>query len=333
MNSGPEAISVVIPNYNGRQYLAPLLASLKAQSLRPSEIWVVDDASTDDSVAFLKSKYPEVQVLVNETNSGFAVTANRGLQAARSPLIALLNNDTVLDADWVHEASQPFQDPEVGVVATRIIYHDTPELVDSAGDLYLSVGIALKRGSRGRVEELDTAGQPVFSACAAAAMYRRQALEGVGVFDERLEAYYEDVDLGFRLQRAGYRCDYAHQAVCRHHVSASYRPSSWRFHFLSSRNAELVFWSNLPLGLLICYLPGHLLFLVAHWLDKARQGHGLAFLAGKAAFLGKAAIVLSKRRQMNELARLPPGSLENRIARNSFSLLREARRGPVNSKQ
>ncbi|MBI2190825.1 MAG: glycosyltransferase family 2 protein [Planctomycetes bacterium] len=325
-------LSVVIPNYNGGAYLGPLMESLRAQSLPPAEIWVVDDASTDDSVSLLRSRFPHVRLLINEKNFGFAVTANRGLRAAQCPLVALLNNDTVIDAQWSLEAIRPLEDPSVGSVATRIVFYENPDILDSAGDIYLPGGIALKRGSHRRAEDLPAEGDSVFSACAAAAVYRQDALAQTGLLDECFEAYYEDVDLGFRLQHAGWRCVYAPAAVCCHHVSASYRPASRRFHFLSSRNSEVVFWSNLPAGLLLRCLPEHALLLSAQWLDKMLHGHGLAFLAGKLAFLGRIGLVRTKRKEVRRLSKLTDREIEARMAPRPFRLLLDAykaRRHPL----
>src|SRR5262245_40639871 len=112
------AASVVIPNYNGLRFLPRLMASLTEQSRSDFEIIVVDDCSEDGSAGYLKTQWPAVRVIQNARNRGFAGSANAGINAGSAPIVALLNNDTHVDRDWMAEALAAFEGERVGAVAS-----------------------------------------------------------------------------------------------------------------------------------------------------------------------------------------------------------------------
>ncbi|MFQ5430672.1 MAG: glycosyltransferase family 2 protein [Phycisphaerae bacterium] len=312
--------TVVIPNYNGMPYLPHLMGSLAAQSDRRLGILVVDDASSDDSVAYLRGQWPDANVIRNERNLGFAGSCNRGLSGAKTPFVVLLNNDTHVDADWLAEGLRPFDADDIGSVASLVLLADGPDRVDTAGDLYSVAGGAVKRGHRlprGAAEKLPRA---CFSPSAASAFYRLEALKRVGGLDDRFESYYEDVDLGFRLAWAGYRCVFAPASVCYHHLSASYDPKGWRYHFNSARNAEIVWQAHMPATLRRKYHAAHLLFLLMQAMNKARQGCLRPYLAGKWAVLRHRRHIAEKRAADRRLARVGPRDIEALLVRDWWKL-------------
>lgn len=208
--------SAVVPAWNGRSWLPGLLASLAAQELPLDEVVVVDNGSVDGTAAWLAQEHPDVVVLRHERNTGFAAAANRGIAASRGTFVALVNTDVVLAGDWHGRlAARLRADPGLGAVASKMVRLDDPGVIDDAGDRLRRDGVCEQRG-RGRPDDgrFDAPGE-VFAACAGAALYRRAAVAGVGGFDERLFSYLEDVDLGLRLQLAGWRCGYE-PAVARH---------------------------------------------------------------------------------------------------------------------
>jgi hypothetical protein len=214
-------LSIVIVNWNGRQHLARCLPSLLAQSYRDFEIILVDNASTDGSAAFVREHYPQVRLLENERNLGFAAPNNQAIRAARGPYIVTLNNDTRLPPGWLQalvEAAQAH--PEMGAFASLIVFDDRRTMIDSAG---LSVTLA-GMGCQNRMgEDARRVTQPeeVFGACAAAALYRRALLDDVGLFDEDYFAYYEDVDLAWRARLLGWRAMLVPEAQAYHVHSAT----------------------------------------------------------------------------------------------------------------
>jgi GT2 family glycosyltransferase len=207
--TGPPAVSVVIPNWNGRHWLAGCLNSVAAQTLTAHEVIVVDNGSTDGSVQELSVSHPEVRVVALAHNTGFAFAANRGVEAARGELIALLNTDIVLEGDWLARMIAAIgHTPGVASVAGKMLSLSEPERIYDAGDVLRRDGACEQRG-RFMLDDgrFDAPGE-VFGACAGAALYRRQALLSVGGFDERFFAYLEDVDLALRLRLAGWSCRY-----------------------------------------------------------------------------------------------------------------------------
>ncbi len=202
--------SIVIPTYNGRAFLETCLGSvvrnLPAGRTWATEVIVVDDASTDDTVPWVATHYPQVRLVCRPGNGGFCAAANAGLSAARGHFIQLLNNDTEVTPGWLEAGLAPFADPTVGSVAPLVLVRSDPGRVDSAGDAYTLAGWPTKRGhGQPAADWTDRPLEDVFAASGSSAFYRAAAIRQVGGFDPLLGSYYEDVDLGFRLRWAGYR--------------------------------------------------------------------------------------------------------------------------------
>jgi hypothetical protein len=306
---------VIIPTFNGRPLLESCLPSVLAAAQRAglaSEIIVVDDASTDDTVPWLRRTHPQVKVVARASNGGFARAANAGILAADAEWVALVNNDVVLDADWVLRLFEREPAADVGAMATRILSRDAPDLFYSAGDGYATCGLAIQR-LRGQPVAADDRRPECFSACAAAAVYRSSALARCGLFRESLGAHYEDVDLGFRLNLAGYRCIYMPQAVSWHFGGSSYGRRSWTVTYRSARNREIVFWGNMPLRLLIRYLPEHLAAHLLLVLWSVPRGDALPRAAGTVAGLLRIGEILRLRRDARRLRTLDPADLRRRL--------------------
>ncbi|MDW8396809.1 MAG: glycosyltransferase family 2 protein [Anaerolineae bacterium] len=214
-------ISVVIPNWNGAPHLPVCLNALRRQTLPPFEVVVVDNASTDASRALIAADYPEVRLIALPRNLRFAGACNVGIRATSGEAVALLNNDTEADPRWLENVARCFAEhPDAGFVASKLRLFDRREYLHSAGDFYSRRGVPGNRGVWQKDEgQFD---QPyVFGACGAAAVYKRQMLDHIGLLDERFEFSCEDVDLAWRAQLAGYRCAFAHDAIVYHKLSAT----------------------------------------------------------------------------------------------------------------
>lgn len=303
-------VTVVIPNYNGIRYLPHLMASLTSQSDDRLQVVIVDDRSADESVEYLRDAWPTMTVVCNERNLGFAGSCNVGMRSAMTPYVALLNNDTHVDECWLAEAIKPFDEPRVGAVASLVLLAEPPHLIDTAGDIYSVAGGAVKRNHLEPRESVAGLPRRVFSPCGASAFYRREAVAEAGYLDERFVSYYEDVDLGFRLGWAGYRCVFAPESICYHHLSSSYSPSGWSYHFNSARNAELVWWSHMSPRLLRKHFLSHLLFLALQGLAEARRGRIASFVAGKWTVLRYVSHIRAKRAADERLARVADNEIE-----------------------
>jgi len=249
------SVSVIVANWNGRHHLARCLPSLRAQTYHDFEVVVVDNGSTDDSVTWLAQEYPDVRVLWNPRNLGFAVANNQAIRATESPYLVTLNNDTVAAKEWLAELVAAVEsDAAVGMVASQMLLVHAPGVIDSAGIEVDWTGTAWQRR---RGESADEARDPeeVFGPCAGAALYRRTMLQEIGLFDECFFAYYEDVDLAWRAQNAGWRCLYVPRARVDHVHSATGGQDLSRKRYLIGRNKVWTMIKNYPAARLAVTWP------------------------------------------------------------------------------
>jgi len=210
-------VTVVIPTLNARGLLADALASLERQTLR-AQVVVVDNASTDGTAELLQERFPQVRVLRNETNLGFGRAINRvGLELAGDVLV-LVNNDVVCEPRFLELLCEPFADPAVGAVAGVLL--QSSGRIDSAG-VELDTTLQSYDYLWNRPPEALAGGRNPVGPCGGAAAYRLSAYRALGGFDERLFAYWEDVDLALRLHRAGWRCVLAPGARAEHRHGAT----------------------------------------------------------------------------------------------------------------
>jgi GT2 family glycosyltransferase len=245
-------VTVVIPNWNGLCHLPECLASLAAQSFTDFDTLLVDNASTDEGVAWVRKQHPEVSVLELEDNGGFAKAVNTGIRASESQYVALLNNDTAVDRGWL-EALVLALDQRLGYeyAASKIVMYSRPDHLNGAGDMWSRRGMtAVNRGygqPASRYEEMER----VFGACAGAALYRRTLFNEVGLFDEDFFLMHEDTDFNLRCLMAGKRCLYVPQALVRHKLGASIstRPALKMVRLLM-RNETYAAFKNLPARML-----------------------------------------------------------------------------------
>ncbi len=251
-------ISVVIPTYNGLRFLPTCLAALRAQTYRDFETLVVDDASTDETRAFLAREDAEVRVIALEQNRGFAHAVNVGIRAARGEVIALLNNDTEADAHWLEEIQRALEaNPRAGIVACKLKLFDQRTHIHSAGDFFRVDGTPGNRGvwerDEGQYDDdspllpCSSARLTVFGACGGAAAYRRALFDEIGAFDEDLIANCEDVDVNWRARWAGWQIAYAPRAIVYHHLSATGGGAYGSFYV--GRNFICVLAKNYPTSL------------------------------------------------------------------------------------
>ncbi|MGQ9585709.1 MAG: glycosyltransferase family 2 protein [Anaerolineae bacterium] len=305
-------ISVIIPNWNGEAILPTCLDSLRRQSYREFEIIVVDNASTDTSCQVVRERYPEVRLVELPANLGLTGGVNAGIRQARGEAIALLNNDTEAEPHWLEALTQALQEhPEAGSVASKILLFDRRHIIHSAGDYYRRDGIP---GNRGVWQEDHGQYRPgwVFGGCGGAVVYRRSLLEDVGLLDEDLFMYCEDVDLAWRAQLAGYRCWYEPGAVVYHRLSAT--GGGVIASYYTGRNTLLVWFKNYPGPLLRKDWPATLraqLNIAGEALRAWRGTAARARLRGQWAALSQIPRWLRKRREVQATRRVPIEYLES----------------------
>lgn len=288
--------SVIVPTWNGARLLEPCLTALEAQTYEPLEVLVVDDGSTDETPELVTRAFPRARLIRLPANRRFAGAANVGLRSARGEVLLLLNNDAVAEATWVERSVSALEiAPDVGSVASKILYADG-RTINSAGDGFSRAGIAFQHGS-GQPDgpRWSEAGE-VFGASGAAAAYRRQMLKEVGLFDEALVMYLEDVDLAFRARLRGWRCWFEPSARVAHVGGAS--AGGPLASYYNGRNTIRVFVKNVPRSLLPELLPGFVRSQARRASEALRNWRGAearATLRGQAAGLAALADHLAAR--------------------------------------
>ena len=250
-------ISIVIPNFNGYKHLEVCLASLRNQTYKDFIITVVDNGSEDNSVELLKKHFSEVRIISHKVNTGFAGAVNDGIISSLDDKdvshIVLLNNDIECEQGFLAELLNGFIDESVGSVACKMLNFYKRNIIDDTGDFLRNGGLSIPRGFGEEDKGQYDTPEFIFSACAGAAMYKREVFERAGLFDEDFFAYLEDIDFGFRLQLFGYKCFYNPKSVCYHIRGATTLNKSYLPTFYSERNIVFLRFKNYPPGLLLKY--------------------------------------------------------------------------------
>jgi GT2 family glycosyltransferase len=291
-------VAAIILNWNGRDHLAACLPSLFAQTYRNFEVIVVDNGSTDGSQDWLRAHYPQVRLIENPTNRGFAAANNQAIRTTQAEYIVLLNNDTIADPGWLAALVDAAEsDPAIGMVAAKMLLASSPGIIDSAGIAIDRAGIAWGREG-GRPDQPATNGAPVevFGASGGAVLYRRALLNDIGLFDEAFFAYLEDVDLAWRAQWAGWRALYAPSAVVWHHHSATGNRIPHFKSRLLGRNKVWLLAKNYPFPPILWYLPLILLYELMSLAYAGREWRLGSALAGRREGLRRLPAMLAQRR-------------------------------------
>ena len=317
-------IEIVIPNWNGKHLLQDCLDSLARQTFRDFSVTVVDNGSSDGSVALLARDYPKVKVISFAGNRGFSVAVNAGIEQSSAPWILLLNNDMEIDAHCLaalRTGAETYRDYDF--FALKMLNFQQRTVLDGAGDGFLRGGAGYRLGTMEEDGPPYDRDREVFGACAGAALYRRDFFTRAGLFDQDFFAYLEDVDLNLRARRLGCRCRYLAAAVVWHIGSATsgskINPLTIR---LSTRNNISVLAKNYPLSLAFRYLPAICLYQLAWFLFNLKKGMLLPYLRGLGQGLAELPGMLAKRR-MNAAGTISVAAFD--------SILRQAERDAVDS--
>jgi GT2 family glycosyltransferase len=299
-------VAIVIPTWNQSVLLAATLRSLQAQTFADFVTVVVDNGSTDDTLAMLARDFPAVRIIALPANSGFARATNLGLQASPEEILVCLNNDVECEPDWLAQLVEALDRmPDVGSVACRMLDAKRPGLIDAAGDAMSLVAWNVGRGEPDGPRFQEP--REILSACAGAAAYRRRVFETIGWLDESFFAWFEDVDLGIRAQLAGFRCWYEPRAVVRHWGSATGATMSDRKVYFTVRNGLMLFFKTMPLRRVLAWGP---LVLAWPWADSFMTGRPFApTVKAWFAFWGRLPAVLKSRREVYAHRRVPVSRL------------------------
>lgn len=309
--------SVIIVNWNGEGFLRECFQSLKAQSYTDFEVVFVDNASSDNSVALVRELIPElglkVKIVELPTNTGFTGGNIEGLRHSEGRYIALLNNDTTVSEKWLEALVRAMEaHPEVGICASKLIVAGA-DVIDSAGDGLSTNLRAYKRGE-GFKASLFMDEEYVFGACAGAALYRREMLDEVGFFDDDFFLIFEDADLNFRAQLAGWKCLFVPDAVVLHKVSPSLGKIGDLKTFYSVRNGKIMILKNTPIILMFKYLPLHIFEeIVFSFEHHIKAGTFKSYMRAYCEFLRSIPRCLAKRKRIMKLRKVPSNYIESML--------------------
>ena len=331
----------MVVNWNRCNLLRQCLQSLTRQTTdRRFDVVVVDNGSFDGSVEMVRREFSNehnfrLNVISNRENKGFCEANNQGISASESEFVALLNNDAEAEPQWLEALAQAFQDrPEVGMAASKILVYEDPARIDKVGHLIYPDGQNRGRGSG----ELD-AGQydrveEVLWPDGCAAMYRRQMLDYIGLFDEDFFAYADDAELGLRARIAGWSCLYMPAAVVRHHRGQTLGLLSTQRLALIERNRILLAAKLFPWSLL--WLNGaYYTMRIAAGFIAAMRGKGevsrfpgfrgklrvaMALVRADFSALWMLPRMLRKRRMLRSIRKLTPAQLRLLLLDSRISL-------------
>ncbi len=246
--------SIVIPNYNGLQFLRGCIEALLHQELPKDqyEIILVDNGSSDGSQKFIKDNYPDLVLIESEKNLGYSGGCNLGIAHSRGAYIVLLNNDTVVDPKWLTELLKVAEsDEEIAIVGSKLLFKDKPWIIQNAGSYITETGdggdIGFGQPDKG---QYDTC-REVMAACGASMLIKRQVIEEIGALDEAFGSYYEDTDFCYRVRLYGRKIVYAPQSIVYHVHAATLGEWSPLFTFYVFRNKLFLHLKNAPLKYLI----------------------------------------------------------------------------------
>lgn len=295
-------VVIIIPNWNGAEFISESIYSLKMQST-PVDIVVVDNGSIDNSIDIIEKNFSNVTLLKNSKNLGFSGGVNTGLRWAlehKYTFAGLFNNDAVADKDWVkHIVEQLKNNPEVGAVAGKLLRRDG-KTIDSTGDLYSTWGLPIARQRNEKNERAIKKAEYVFGATAGACIYRTSAIKQTELFDERFFAYYEDSDINFRLQLLGWKAMYEPKAIAYHEIGGTSSKISGFTTYQTMKNLPMLFFKDMPIGLMPKTLPRFFIAYYAILLHSLFTKRGVYTLKGHFTFIRNLPYVINRRREIQK---------------------------------
>lgn len=272
-------VTVIIPNWNRRELVEALLKSLRRQTYPIDQVLVVDNGSTDDSIAVTK-RYGAAVIAMGR-NAGFSAAVNRGIRESRTEWVAVLNNDVEPAPDWLEQLMKAAQQPRVWFAVGKLLNQASRNEIDGTFDLLCRGGCAWRAGHGRPDSPIWNKSRRIHFAPFTASLFRSELFHKVGYLDERFESYMEDVDFSFRCAALGYSGVYAPEAFAYHAGSATL--GRWHGETIRriARNQVLLAAKHYPARSLLRYCWP---ILVAQSLWGAvalRHGSPFSYLRGK----------------------------------------------------
>lgn len=296
------SVAVIIVNWNAEKYLEKCVLSVKNQTVKPKKIILVNNSRSDASWNASNGFLAGVDIIGDGDNIGFAAANNLAVKVASDcQWVALLNPDAFAERNWLENLLKAAEaQPQYSFFGGKLLNADNPEILDGLGDVYHVSGLAWRHGHGWKASKAPLDAVEIFSPCAAAAMYRRDAFESVGGFDEAYFCYFEDVDLGFRLRLAGHRCLLVPDATVKHIGSGISGKQSDFTIYHGHRNLVWTFVKNMPWPIMLIHLPQHILLNIVSVLTFAFRGKASVILKAKYDACRGVGRILSLRREIQK---------------------------------
>lgn len=309
--------AIVVLNWNGINDTMACLPSLLTQTHKESTIVIIDNGSTDDSLSILEPFVAEhsakIHLIRNQENKGFAGGVNTGISWAidqQFDYVALFNNDAVAEPTWLSTLINSLKAHPDAAIATGLLLHEDGKTIDSTGDWYSTWGLPFPR-NRGDNTVFAPKDELVFGASGGATLYRTKLFTDIGLFDERFFAYYEDADISFRAQLAGYKVTYSADAIAYHKQGATSKKIPGFAVRQTFKNLPLLFWKNVPTPLLPVIGPRFFLAYLLMYGNTFTHGTGWAATQGLWKSLAYLPGALRGRRIIQASRRVPDSYIQS----------------------
>lgn len=279
--------SIIIVSWNALHHLKTFLPSVVASAHENFEIILADNASSDDSKAWVREQYPDVKIVTFDHNYGYCGGNNRAVPYATGDILLFLNNDVKVEPDWLTPLSQLFADnPDIAAAQPKMLSYKNPETFEyagAAGGFLDKYGYPFCRGRLFDTLENDD-GQydkpsEIFWASGAALAIRKDVFQELGGFDEDFEFHMEEIDLCWRLWNRGYKIAYCPQSVVYHLGGGSLPMDSPRKVYYNYRNSLRMLWKNYTTPSLLFRFPARLLLDTIAALRELLSGNAKVFKA------------------------------------------------------
>lgn len=315
-----EKTAVIIVNWNAGKNLVRCLQSLTQQTRPPQRTILLDNASTDASLDGIAELFPNVEILLQTENKGFAEGNNIAVEHADDcEWIAFLNPDAFAEPDWLEQLFVAVKNhPEYSFFGSRMEKDSHPEILDGTGDCYHVSGLAWRRDHGEEATRTERATGEIFAPCAASAMIRRKDFLDLGGFDKRFFCYFEDVDLAFRLRLRGGRCLFVNSAKVRHVGSGTTQGNSAFSVYHGNRNLVWCYIKNMPGRLFWIYLPQHLLANIAGLIWYSLRGQSAAIFKAKWDALKGIPKAWRERKEIQVHTSIRPSALRRVLLKGIF---------------
>ena len=278
-------VAVVVLNWDGFDDTAECLKSLHNQSFKKFDIILIDNGSKDkqknQKLNQFKADYPDLILIKNDKNLGFAGGVNTGIKAAMAKnyeFVALFNNDATADTDWLKNLLKAQKKHQSGIT-TGLFLHQDGKTIDSSGDQYSNWGLPFPRARNQKTENAESSGF-VFSGSGGNSLYSIDMLKKIGLFDDYFFAYYEDSDISFRAQLAGYKVFYTKDALSYHKQGATSQKIPGFTVYQTFKNLPLLFFKNVPTKLFFSVGAKFWLAYILMAGNAIKNGNGKSVLKG-----------------------------------------------------